>query len=137
LRQEKWELRLICDGDIYRSVQQTKGAFPMNIKEITNQTIFTTDWAKGDRRSVKAYLAGNGDGRVLWWNINRLTHQLFRPTASLAKIMFCFHSRHHVMTLLSLKYQADVQEVAKVIQSKGVMAGIRRGVSSSKENTLF
>lgn len=109
----------------------------MNTKEITNQTIFTTDWVKGDRRSVKAYLAGNGDGRVLWWNINHLTHQLFRPTASLAKIMFCFHSRHHVITLLSLKYQADVQEAAEVIQSKGVMAGIRRGVSLSKENTLF
>jgi len=109
----------------------------MNTKEITNQSIFTTDWAKGDRRSVKAYLAGNGDGRVLWWNINRLTHQLFRPKASLAKIMFCFHSRHHLITLLSLKYWADVQEVANAIQSKGVIAGIRCGVSSSKENRLF
>lgn len=108
----------------------------MNTEEITNQTIFTIDWAKGDRRSVKAYLTGNGDGRVLWWNINRLAHQLFRPKASLAKIMFCFHSRHHAITLLSLKYRADVQEVAKVIQYKGIMAGIHRAFSSSGENTL-
>lgn len=106
----------------------------MNTKEITNQTIFTTDWAKGDRRSVKAYLAGNGDSRVLWWNISRLAHRLFWPKASLAQIMFCFHSRHHAITLLSLKYRADVQEVAKVIQSRGIVAGIRRVVSSSEEN---
>jgi len=59
---------------MYRSVQQSKGDIPMKTKEITNQTIFTIDWAKEDRRSVKAYLAGNGDGRVLWWNINRLAH---------------------------------------------------------------
>ena len=109
----------------------------MKTKEITNQTIFTIDWAKEDRRSVKAYLAGNGDGRVLWWNINRLAHQLFRPKASLAKIMFCFHSRHHAITLLSVKYWTDVQEVAEVIQSKGIVAGIRSAVSSSGENTLF
>ena len=100
----------------------------MDTKEITNLTIFTTDWAKGDRRSVSAYLAGDGDGRVLWWNINRMTHQIFQPTAPLEKIMFSFHRRHHVLTLLSLKYRADVREVANIIQSKGIVAGIRRAL---------
>jgi hypothetical protein len=117
-------------------MQQTKGDIPMNTEEITNQTIFKIDWAKADRRSVKAYLAGNGDGRVLWWNINCLAHQLVRSKASLEKIMFSFHSRHHAVTLLTLKCRADVQEVAKIIQSKGVVAGIRRAVSLSGENTL-
>ena len=107
----------------------------MNIKEITNQTIFTINWAKGDRRSVNAYLAGNGDGRVLWWHINRLTHQLLRPKASLEMIMFYFHSRHYVMTLLNLKYWADVKAVATVIHSHGILVGIRRAVSLSSENT--
>lgn len=108
----------------------------MNTKEITNRTIFTIDWANDDRRSVNAYLAGNGDGRVLWWHINRLAHQLLRPKASLEMIMFCFHSRHHVMTLLSQKYWADFQKVATAIHSKGIVAGIRSAVSSSDENTL-
>jgi hypothetical protein len=107
----------------------------MNTKEITNRAIFTINWAKGDRRSVNAYLAGNGDGRVLWWHINRLTHQLLRPKASLAIIMYCFHSRHHVMTLLNLKYWADVKKVATVIHSHGILAGIRHAVSLNDENT--
>ena len=108
----------------------------MNTKEITNQTIFTTDWAKEDQRSVKAYLAGKGDGRVLWWTINRMAHQLVCPQASLAKIMFRFHSRHRAITLSTLKYHADVQEVAEIIQSEGFVAGIRRAVSLSGEDSL-
>jgi hypothetical protein len=107
----------------------------MNTKEITNQNIFMINWAKDDRRSVNAYLAGDGDGRVLWWHINRLTHQLLRPKASLAMIMFCFHSRHYEMTLLNLKYWADVEKVETVIHSHGILAGIRRAVSLSDENT--
>ena len=103
----------------------------MSTDKVTNLTIFTTDWAKGDRRSVKAYLNGKGDGRILWWNINRWLHQHFSPKASLEKIMFCFHSRHQTLTLLNLEYRADVQEVAKKIQSEGVVAGIRFAISSA------
>lgn len=107
----------------------------MNTKEITNQTIFTIDWAKEDPRSVKAYLAGKGDGRVPWWNVNRLAHRLFRPQATLEEIMFHFHSRHHALTLFSLKYWADVQKVTTAIRSHGFMAGIRTAITSSSENT--
>ena len=106
----------------------------MSIDKVTNLTIFTTDWVKEDRRSVKAYLNGKGDGRVLWWNINRWVHQHFWSKASLEKIMFCFHSRHHTLTLLSLEYRAYVQEVAKAIQSEGVVVGIRSAISSVRSN---
>lgn len=109
----------------------------MNTKEITNENIFTIDWTKRDRRSVKAYLDGRGDGRSLWWNINRLAHQLFRPMVSLEKIMFCFHSRHHALTLFSMEYWADVKKVRKVIHSHGFMAGIRAAIAPSSENTHF
>ena len=101
----------------------------MSTDKVTNLTIFTTDWAKGDRRSVKAYLNGKGDGRVLWWHINRWIHQHFRPKASLEKIMFCFHSRHQTLALFNLEYRAYVQEVAKAIESEGVVAGIRLAIS--------
>ncbi len=109
----------------------------MKTEKITNQTIFLIDWAKNDPRSVKAYLDGKGDGRVLWWKMNRLAHQLFRPKASLERIMFCFHSRHHALTLFSLKYWADVQKVTAVLQSHGVRAGIRAALASSSENTVI
>ena len=108
----------------------------MSTDKVTNLTIFTTDWAKEDRRSVKAYLSGKGDGRVLWWNINRWVHQHFRAKASLEKTMFWFHSRHQTLTLFNLEYQAYVQEVAKAIQSEGVLAGIRLAISSASKTHL-
>ena len=108
----------------------------MSTDKVTNLTIFTTDWAKEDPRSVKAYLNGKGDGRVLWWHINRLIHQHFRPKSSLEKIMFCFHSRHRTLTLFNLEYRAYVQEVAKAIQSEGVVAGIRLAISSACKTPL-
>ena len=75
----------------------------MSTDKVTNLTIFTTDWAKEDRRSVKAYLNGKGDGRVLWWNINRFIHQHCTPKASLEKIMFGLHSGHQILTMLNLE----------------------------------
>lgn len=108
----------------------------MSIDKVTNLTIFTIDWAKEDRRSVKAYLDDKGNGRVLWWNINRWLHQHFRPKTSLEKIMFCFHSRHQTLTLLNLEYRADVQVVAKKIQSEGVVAGIRLAIFSAGKTPL-
>ena len=108
----------------------------MSTDKVTNLTIFTTDWAKEDRRSVKAYLNGKGDGRVLWWSINRFIHQHFRPKASLEKIMVCFHSRHQTLALFNLEYRAYVQEVAKAIQSEGVVAGIRLAISLAGKTRL-
>lgn len=107
----------------------------MKNRTITNKTIFTINWAEGDRRSVKASLIGNGDGRVLWWEINQRLHKLFRHNATLEGIMFSFHSRHHAFTLFSLKYWTDVLKVTTAIRSHGFMAGIRTAITSSNENT--
>jgi hypothetical protein len=92
---------------------------------ITNSTIFTTNWAEGDRRSVKASLNGKGDGRVLWWEINQRIHRLVRPTATLEEIMFSFHTRHHAITLFILNFKMEVNRVAAIIRAEGVVAGIR------------
>lgn len=102
---------------------------------ITNKTIFTTNWTETDRRSVKASLAGNGELRVLWWKFNQRIHQLVRPAATLEEIMFSFHVRHHAITLFFLQFQADVREVAAVIRSEGMAAGIRSACSVTGENT--
>lgn len=86
----------------------------MKNRIITNKTIFTTNWAETDRRSVKASLSGRGDCRVLWWKINQRIHQLLRPAAPLEEIMFSFHSRHHAIALFFLQFEADVKKIAIV-----------------------
>jgi len=101
----------------------------MQNRTITNNTIFTTNWAETDRRSVKASLSRKGDGRVLWWEINQRIHRLFRPTVALEEIMFSFHSRHHAITLFFLKFRSDVNQVATAIRSDGMLAGVRTAVS--------
>lgn len=102
----------------------------MSTDNVKNITIFSIDWAKEDRRSVKAYLNGKDDGRILWWMINRWIHQHLSPNASLENIMFCFHSRQHNLTLLKLEFRAYVQEVAEAIQYEGAVAGIQLAMSS-------
>lgn len=97
----------------------------MKTRAITNETIFTINWADQDPRSVKASLNGKGDGRVLWWEINQRIHRLVRPTAILEEIMFSFHSRHHAITLFILNFKIEVNRVAAIIRSEGVVAGIR------------
>lgn len=97
----------------------------MNTKAITNETIIAINWADQDPRSVKASLNGKGDGRVLWWEINQRIQRLVRPTATLEGIMFSFHSRHHAITLFILSFKIEVNRIAAIIRSEGVVVGIR------------
>lgn len=101
----------------------------MKTRTISNETIFTTNWAEQDPRSVKASLNGKGDGRALWWKINQRIHQLINPQKTLEEIMFSFHSRHHAITLFILNYRIEVNRVAAIIRSEGVIAGIRNVAS--------
>lgn len=97
----------------------------MKTRAITNEAIFTINWAEQDLRSVKASLNGKGDSRALWWEINQRIHRFVRPTATLEEIMFTFHSRHHAITLFILNFKMEVNRVAAIIRSEGVVAGIR------------
>jgi hypothetical protein len=90
----------------------------MKIDQITNETIFTIDWAKDDPRSVKAYLAGRGDGRTLWWRINHAIHRVIYPGTPLEDIMYAFHSRHGRTTLLLLKLHHAAKDTAVAICSR-------------------
>lgn len=100
----------------------------MKIWTISNETIFTTNWAEQDPRSVKASLNGKGDGRVLWWNINQRIHKLVSRQKTLEEIVFSFHSRHHAITHFVLNYRLEVNRVATIIRSDGLAAGIRKAV---------
>ncbi len=97
----------------------------MKTRMISNETIFTTNWAEHDPRSVKASLNGKGDGRVLWWKINQRIHQLISPKKTLEETMFSFHARHHAITLFILDFRLEVGRVAAIIRSEGLVAGIR------------
>jgi hypothetical protein len=90
----------------------------MKIDQITNETIFTIDWAKDDPRSVKAYLDGRGDGRTLWWRINHAIHRSIQPGASMEDVMYSFHSRHGKTPLFFLKLRLDVKDAAVAICSR-------------------
>jgi hypothetical protein len=97
----------------------------MKTNAISNETIFTTNWADQDPRSVKASLNGRGDGRALWWKINRRIHQFMLPQKTSEDIIFSFHSRHHTVTLFIQNYKIEVARVAAIIRSEGFISGIR------------
>lgn len=101
---------------------------------ISNETIFTTDWAEQDPRSVKASLNGKGDGRVLWWNINQRIHKLVSRQKTQEEIMFSFHSRHHALTRFALNYRLEVNRVATIIRSEGLAVGIRNAVCVTRSH---
>lgn len=101
----------------------------MTTELITNETIFTTDWTSGDKRSVKAYLAGTGDRRVLWWKLNYALHRLLRPKTSMEEAMYSFHCRHHALTRFAWIFQWDVELISEIMISQGAVAGMRRALA--------
>lgn len=101
----------------------------MKTSMISNDTIFTINWAEQDPRSVKASLNGRGDGRALWWKINQRIHELVHPKKTLEEIMFSFHARHHAVTLFIFDFKLEVNRVAEIIRSEGLVAGIRNAAS--------
>jgi hypothetical protein len=55
--------------------------------------IWMTDVSAMDRRSVKAQLAGRGDFRADWWNLNAFVHRMLRPGVSMEQVMQDFQDR--------------------------------------------
>lgn len=100
----------------------------MKKKSITNETIFTMNWAEHDPRSVKASLNGKSDARVLWWKINQRIHRLICPQETLEAISHSFHARHHKITLLILAFRFDARQIAATVRAKGLVAGIRNAI---------
>ena len=99
---------------------------------ISNENIFTLDWAATDPRSVKSYLAGRGDGRTLWWNLNHRVHKMLWPRDTLEAILYAFHCRHHRITFATFIYLMSVQKVAYIIRTDGIFAGVICAISETK-----
>lgn len=107
----------------------------MTIPTITNETIFTSDWSANDPRSVKAYLSGKGDGRTLWWLLNHRVHKFLWPNDTLERVMYSFHCRQHWGTIASFRYVSNVHEVSHAILRHGLVAGMLKAISVTKNST--
>jgi hypothetical protein len=84
-----------------------------------------TDVSAMNRRSVKAQLAGRGDYRVAWWELNCLIHCLLKPRASLEHVMYAFHARHHAITIAKLELADDFWRTVMTSRQHGLLAGLR------------
>ncbi|SFB27822.1 hypothetical protein SAMN04515620_13432 [Collimonas sp. OK607] len=99
--------------------------------------VWMTDVSAMDRRSVKAQLAGRGDYRVAWWELNCLFHRLLKPHDSLEHAMYAFHARHHAITLAKLELANDLWCTVRTVRQHGPIAGLRcaiRQIQQSKGN---
>lgn len=83
------------------------------------------DASEMDPRSVKASLRSRGDLRVFWWDTNVAIHRIIFPKATMEEIMYAFHSRHHLITLLRLRFKLDVHHVSRSLLNNGLMAGVK------------
>lgn len=86
--------------------------------------VWGQDVSGSDARSVKAQLAGRGDLRPFWWNVNCALHRLLFRNASREQAMYAFHRRHHAATLGWLVFVHDFAEAVHVTRRSGVQAGL-------------
>ena len=86
------------------------------------ESVWMQDVSASDRRSVKAYLAGRGDCRVTWWNLNASMHRILRPASSLESAMYHFHKRHGEFTLWRLAVAKDFWTVFAAVKGRDVQA---------------
>ncbi|MQR02112.1 hypothetical protein [Glaciimonas soli] len=106
---------------------------------IPAHNVWMTDVSAMDRRSVKAQLAGRGDYRVAWWELNCIIHRLLKPCASFEQVMYAFHARHHARTFARLKIINDFWCIFRTIKQHGLLAGLRcviRQLQDPKEKQL-
>ena len=91
---------------------------------IKQDCLIGCDVSKADPRSVKAYLDGRRSWRITWWDMNRRLHELARPSASLEKIMYSFHKRHHSITIAWIELRQEIAESYHFLDRHGVYKGM-------------
>jgi|GEM_PF-1766716 len=85
--------------------------------------VWMQDVSGMDRRSVKAQLAGRGDGRARWWAWNVGVDRLMHGDAPLEVVMVRFHRRHQRMTWAWLCLASLFRAVRDAVAKGGVEAG--------------
>lgn len=87
--------------------------------------VWGQDVSGSDSRSVKAQLAGRGDLRRFWWQLNCAIHRLLHRDANGEQAMYAFHRRHHALTLGWLEFGHNFAEAVRVTRLGGFQAGLR------------
>lgn len=88
-----------------------------------------TDVTGNDPRSVRAFLAGNGDLRTAWWGLFSMVYVATVPGATLERAMHTFHSFHHVLTLSRLGFAYSISQTAADIEKNGVLSAAQSSVA--------
>jgi hypothetical protein len=87
-----------------------------------------TDVTGNDPRSVRAYLAGKGDLRSIWWNLFSAVYVSTVPGATVERAMHAFHRFHHALTLSRLGFAHSVSRTAADIEKNGVLSATHSSV---------
>lgn len=87
-----------------------------------------TDVSGKDPRSVRAFLNGQGDLRVTWWNLFSSIYVAVVPGATLERAMYSFHLMHHALTLFRLGFAHSVSQTAADIEQNGVVAAAHHSI---------
>lgn len=101
---------------------------------LSTRGVWMTDVSAMDRRSIKAQLAGRGDYRAFWWNINRFMQKVMNPSSTLEGAMYAFHKRHHSITLEKMRFFNEISDAAAVIRKSGFVAGVQHYQSQMKRD---
>lgn len=84
-----------------------------------------TDVTGNDPRSVRVYLAAEGDLRNTWWSLYSAVYMTVGPVASLERAIYSFHHLHHALTLSKLAFAYSAATTAADIEQKGILAAVR------------
>ena len=88
-----------------------------------------TDVTGNDPRSVRAYLAGKGDGRTAWWNLFSKLYMTLVRGSTLEHAMYAYHRLHHSVTLAKFGFAQSVAQTAVDIEQKGLLAAAYNSVA--------
>jgi len=81
--------------------------------------VWMVDVSAIDRRSIKAQLAGRGDGRAMWWNLCAFVLQRCYREHKLEWAMYRFHQFHNELHLLRLDFVEEVRSVLDDVKRRG------------------
>lgn len=92
---------------------------------LATREVWMEDVSGLDRRSVKAQLAGRGDGRASWWIFHQTIYQWCYPERSAEYGMAAFHRRHHALTLHWMAVRRLHRTVFDICVTRGVVEAAR------------
>ena len=108
-----------------RAIPREKFTPQKNVRRNVVNDTYMQDVSAADRRSVKAQLAGRGDYRASWWNLQCWVARILHRDKSLEQQMFDFHKRHHRWTIARMRFSSRLGDVFESIRRQGSFGCMR------------